>query len=74
MCLQLQQYSIMHLTFIGPCIANIFLEYNQQDAAFHNLFISVRRSVCFRQFSVHHQELKPARTASGICQTITATC
>jgi len=25
-----------------------FAEYNQQDATFHNLFISVRRSTCFR--------------------------
>jgi hypothetical protein len=24
-------------------------EYNQEDATFHNLFISVRRSTCFRQ-------------------------
>jgi len=40
----------LSLTFIGPCIANIFGEYNQQDAAFHNLFISVRWSTCFRRF------------------------
>ena len=39
----------MSLTFICPCIANIFSEYNQQDATFHNLFISVRRSTCFRR-------------------------
>jgi len=25
-------------------MANIFAEYNQKDATFHNLFISVRRS------------------------------
>jgi len=25
-------------------------------------------------FSVHHQELKTAHTAPGICQTDTATC
>jgi hypothetical protein len=37
------------LTFIGPCIANIFSEYNQQDATFLNIFISVRRSTCFRR-------------------------
>ena len=41
---------IYFLTFIGPCIANIFAEYNQQDATFHNLSISVRRSACFRRF------------------------
>ena len=38
------------LTFICPSIANIFAAYNQQDATFHNLFISVRRSTCFRRF------------------------
>jgi len=32
------------------CIANIFSEYSQQEATFHNLFISVRRSACFRRF------------------------
>ena len=42
---------IGYLTFIGPCIANIFAEYNQQDAAFHNFLISVRHSTCFRRFS-----------------------
>ena len=39
-----------NLTVIGPCIANVFAEYNQEDATFHNLFISVRSSTCFRQF------------------------
>jgi len=39
-----------HLTFIGPCIANIFQEHKQQDATFLDLFISVRRSACFRRF------------------------
>jgi len=29
----------------------IFAEYNQQDATFHNLFISVRHCTCFRRFS-----------------------
>jgi len=37
------------LTFIGLCIANIFSEYNQQDATFLSFFISVRRSTCFRR-------------------------
>ena len=31
----------LNLTFIGPCIANIFPLYSQQDT-FLNLFISVR--------------------------------
>jgi len=40
----------MILTFIGPCIANIFSEYNQQNANFLNLFTSIRRCTCFRRF------------------------
>ena len=28
----------------------LLAEYNQQDATFHNLFISVRRSTCLRRF------------------------
>ena len=31
-------------------VGNIFAQYNQQDATFLNLFISVRRSTCFRRF------------------------
>ena len=41
---------IKYLTFIGPCITNIFPEYNQQDAVFHSLLISARRCTCFRLF------------------------
>ena len=37
------------LTFVSPCIADIFAMYNQQDATFHNLFISVRLCICFRR-------------------------
>jgi hypothetical protein len=40
----------LNLTFIAPCIANIFAEYNRQDATIHNFFIPVRRSTCFRRF------------------------
>jgi len=29
---------------------NLFAEYNQQDGKFRKLFISVRRSTCFRRF------------------------
>ena len=54
------------IKYTNKCIY-LFAQYNQQDATFHNLFISVRRSTCFRRFfSVHHQELKTAHTASGI--------
>ena len=41
--------AVFNLTFIGPCVTNIFAEYNQQDAKFLNLFISVRHPTCFRR-------------------------
>ena len=44
------------LTFIGPYIANMFAEYNLEDATFGNLFISVRRSTYFF-FQCHHMFL-----------------
>ena len=40
----------IYLTFIGPCIANIFAEYNQHDTKFLNLYIPVRLSTYFRRF------------------------
>ena len=43
------QSSVGNLTFIAPCIANIFAEYNQQGTTIHNLFISVRLSTWFRR-------------------------
>jgi len=63
-----------NLTFIVPCIANTFSEYNQQAAMFLR-FIYFCKVLCMFQtvFSVHRQEHKTAHTASGICQTITTT-
>lgn len=39
----------LFLPFICPRIANIYAEYNQQDAALHNFFISVISCSCFRR-------------------------
>jgi len=50
---QLRLYSVTwpySLTFKDPWITKIFAEYSQKDATFLNLFISVRRSTCFRRF------------------------
>jgi len=52
----------------------LFIEYNQQDSMFHNLFISVRRSTCFRRVFRPSSGAQTAHTGSGICQTNTATC
>ena len=61
---------IYSLTFIGLCIANIFAEYNQKDTTFHNLFISVRRSTCFRLFFRPLSASRNSTTASGYVRTI----
>jgi len=47
---ELRDVRRINLKFTGPCVANIFAGYNQQDATFLNLFISVRRSTCCRRF------------------------
>ena len=50
-------------------------KYNQQDAMLHKLFISVKRSTCFRRF------IRPSSGAQKLyiqhrvlCQTFSATC
>jgi hypothetical protein len=40
---------------------------NKMDL-FHKLFILVKHCTCFGGLSVHHQELKTAHTATGLCQ------
>ena len=56
----------INLTFICPCIANIFPNYNQQDAMFLNLFISTVALYVSGSSSAHHQEHTTVHTASGI--------
>jgi len=65
-----QLYSIF-LKLIDRILGNMFAEYNQQTATFHNLFISVRRSTCFRRV------FRPIIRSSKLHiqrQTNTATC
>ena len=33
----------------GAKYVNLFAQYNEGDETFHNFFVSVRRSVCFRR-------------------------
>jgi len=61
-------------TFICPCVANIFSEYNQQEKTFLNLFISVKRSTCFRRFFHPSSGAQNCMYSVGICQAVTATC
>jgi hypothetical protein len=58
---------VLNLTFICPCIVNIILNYNQQDATFPDLFISTTDALHVSGgSSAHHQEHKTVHTASGI--------
>ena len=70
------EYENYCLTFIGPCIANIILEYNQQVATFHSLFIPVRRSTCLRRGFLPSSAAQNCTYSVRyrICQTVTATC
>jgi hypothetical protein len=64
-----------YLTFIGPCIANIFAQYNQEDATFHNLFIYFCKTLyMFQTGFTSIISSSKLHTASGSCQTVTATC
>jgi hypothetical protein len=48
--------------------------YIQQDATLHGLFYLETVLDVSGCTSTHHQERKQLSTASGICQTVTATC
>jgi hypothetical protein len=53
--------------FICPCIASVSLKYNQQDATFLDLLISINVSGCS---SAYRQEHKTVHTVSGIVKPI----
>ena len=42
-------YHILFTPFLRLKLSCEFAEYSQQDAKFHNLLISVRRSTCFKR-------------------------
>jgi hypothetical protein len=63
------------LTFMGPCIVKYIPTYIQQDATLHSLFIAGNCSTCFEfYFHTSSGARTTVSTASGICQTVTATC
>ena len=65
----------MNLTFMGPCIANLFFPNitNKMHEYVIYLFILISVHISGGS-SAHNQELITVRTASGICHTFTATC
>jgi len=62
------------LAFIGPCILIYFYTKPTRFINVSNLFYGSNTVHVSDGFSVHHQELKTAYTATDICQTGTANC
>ena len=58
----------------GSGHSNNILIYIQQDATLHSLFYPKTALHVSAGTITHHQERKQLSTASGICQTVTATC
>ena len=58
-----------NLTFMGPCIVNVFLSITNKMKRCTILFIIVNALHVSSGFSAHHQGLKSVHAASGICQT-----
>jgi hypothetical protein len=57
----------LHVCYIHKSVLfNIFPQFNQQDSTFLNLFISIKRSTCFRRFLHPSSGAQTVRTASGI--------
>ena len=44
----INQGSLLHLTFMGPCIVNVFFQVYQQDATLYNIIYYCQCSTCFR--------------------------
>jgi hypothetical protein len=65
-----------NLTFMGPCIVNIFqYMYIHQDATLHSLFIFGNCSTCFGwYFHPSSGAHTTVSSASGICHNVTVIC
>jgi hypothetical protein len=59
---------IIILTFMVPCIVNIFLKYNQQDVTLCSILYCCQCSTCFRRFFRPSPGAHTVPTASGICR------
>jgi len=68
----LLQHVFYNLTFICPCITNIFPCYNEQDATFLDLFISTDAVHVSGGSSAHHQEHKAVQYSFQVLSTNTA--
>ena len=71
----LLMYSLSEFNVYGSVRRKNILIHIQQDATLHSLFLSGNCSICFGWY--HHPSSgaqTTVSTASGTCQTVTATC
>jgi hypothetical protein len=59
----------MILTFMEPCIANVFLSTTNEMQLYTMFFIAVTALHVSSGFSAHHQELKNYIRSISTCQT-----
>ena len=62
--LRLVLVSSLNLTFMWPCIVNVFFQVYQQDATLYNILYYCQCSTCFRRF------LRPSSGAQNSTQNI----
>jgi hypothetical protein len=63
------EYSLMNLTFMGPCIDHVFYQEYQQDAMLYNILYYCQRCTCFRRFlRPSSGAQKTVHTALRVCQ------
>jgi hypothetical protein len=60
--------NLFFLTFMVPCIVNVFLNMTNKMQRCVTFLIIVNALHDSSGFSAHHQELKSVHAASGICQ------
>jgi hypothetical protein len=58
-------YWRIDLTFMGPCIFDVFYLYNPHDASYKIFFITVNAVHVPGGFSARHQELKNCKHSIG---------
>jgi hypothetical protein len=60
---------LCNLTFMEPCIANVFLSTTDEMQRYTMFFIVVSALHVSSGFSAHHQELKNCICSISTCQT-----
>jgi hypothetical protein len=69
-----KMFFVLYLTFMGPCIADIFSSITNKMQRYTILFISVKCSTCFRRYLRPSSGAQNCIYSIGTCQNFTAAC